>query len=271
MIEKLKQTREFLRSKISEIPSSAVVLGSGLADLFEDLPKIVEIPYKDIPNFSKADVKGHPGKLAVYQLKDRTIACMRGRFHYYDICDMQQTVFPYRALAYAGVENFILTNASGSLRKKFKPGSIVLMKDHINFFPSHPLMGENISDLGPRFLDVAKVYDGELRKKIKKISAGLGLKIPEGVYVGCSGPSYETPAEAKMFATLGGDVIGMSTVPEALVLHHMGKRICALSFVANYTPGVTSEEISHEDVLQNVTKAAKGAKKLVQKLLLEIR
>lgn len=252
--EKLEEARKFVAEKIVDFPKFLIVLGSGLANILNELEVETEISYSDIPHLAQTTVEGHVSRLVVGQLGGTRVACMQGRLHIYEGLKMDEVVFPFRVFALAGAQVFFLTNAAGGLHPSMKPADLVLIKDHLNLMGTNPLVGKNIAELGPRFPDMTHLYDPELRKIVRDTSKQLKIELGEGVYVGLHGPSYETPAEIKMYTLLGGDVVGMSTVPEAIALHHMGKRIVAISCVTNLAAGVSPTPLEHAEVLETAKK-----------------
>jgi len=253
-LEKLHEARTYIDQKITTFPKFLIVLGSGLANLLNELEVETEIPYQDIPHLSQTTVEGHVSRLVVGKLGRVRVACMQGRLHFYEGLKMEEVVFPFRVFAQAGAQVFFLTNAAGGLHSEMKPGDLVLIQDHINLMGTNPLVGKNMDALGPRFPDMTHLYDPELRSLVLETARGLKTPLREGVYVGLHGPSYETPAEIKMYTRLGGDVVGMSTVPEAIALHHMGRRVVAVSCVTNLAAGVSPTPLEHSEVLETAKK-----------------
>ena len=243
------------------MPKMALTLGSGLGDIVDQMEVECEIPFEEL-GVKASSVAGHRGSFVFANFKGTRIVCMRGRLHFYEGHAMSDVVFPFRLLAYAGVESFILTNAAGTVHETKTPPYLLLIRDHINFMGSSPLVGPNLSFLGPRFPDMTEIYDVKFSDYILKKAAQLKIDLSEGVYAATHGPNYETPSEVKMYRTLGADVVGMSTVPEVIALRHMGKRVLGISSVTNFASGVQSKEnLSHEEVLQN-------GKKIQPKLLI---
>ena len=255
MLEKIKATASFIKERIQASPEVGIILGTGLGGLVNEIEIIDSIPYTEIPNFPVSTVDGHAGRLIYGKLGDKEILAMQGRFHYYEGYDMKEVTFPVRVMKFVGVKNLFVSNASGGLNPDWHVGEIVLLTDHINFFPEHPLRGKNMNELGPRFPDMSKPYSQRLRNKAKLIALENNIDVKEGVYVGVSGPTFETPAEYKMFRILGGDIVGMSTVPEVIVARHMDMRVFGISIVTD--SGVPGEivEISHEEVQEVAMKA----------------
>lgn len=252
IIQKIKETTNFILTKIKNIPEFVIILGSGLGDLTkENKIKILSIiPYKKIPNFPITTVQGHYGKLIYGEYYNKKIIIMMGRFHYYEGYSMYDIVFPIRVMKNIGINKIILSNASGGVNLKFKIGEIMFIKDHINLLPEHPLRGKNISILGPRFVDMHNTYDKKMIKIAEKISILNKIPYHKGIYVALQGPTFETPAEYDMIKKLGGDVVGMSTIPEVIISKHMNMRIFALSVITDLGGSkIKNNSISHDEVL----------------------
>lgn len=271
MIDKLEEARASVTKKIPNFPEFLIVLGSGLSGLLDEIKVEAEIPYSEIPHLSKTTVEGHVSRLLIGELNGTRVACMQGRLHYYEGLKMEDVVFPFRCFALCGAQVFWLTNAAGGLHPEMKPSDLVLIRDHLNLMGTNPLVGKNIDSFGPRFPDMTHVYDVELSDCIATTAKRLGTSLREGVYVGLHGPSYETPAEIKMYRAFGGDVVGMSTVPEAIALHHMGKRVVAISCVTNLAAGVSPTPLVHSEVLENAKKIHSSFLKLVSESLKEMQ
>src|SRR3989338_5774610 len=222
LLQKIEESKRFLSEQVGDFPKTLVVTGSGLAGLVENMEREKEIAYSHIPHFRHSTVKGHPGYLVIGKTGGERIALMHGRLHYYEGYSMEDVVFPFRVLASCGVSVFLLTNASGALHPGIEPTNLVLLTDHINLMGTNPLVGHNYEELGVRFPDMTQLYDPALNTLAKECAQRLGVPLKDGVYVGLHGPSYETPAEIRMYRALGGDLVGMSTVPEAIAIHHMG-------------------------------------------------
>lgn len=259
----LKKTTTFLKQQFGMAPEVAVVFGSGLGKGFLDKVKVLKsLSYKKVPGFGATAVEGHAGRLHWVSQKKPWIV-LQGRKHYYEGLSAQEVVFPYQALAMWGVQKILITNASGSLRVGMKAGSLVWIKDHLNFTGTNPLMGPNLDFLGVRFPSLHDLYQNDWSKSVRSAARKVGVGLKGGVYVGLAGPSYETPAEVRAFQRLGGDLVGMSTVLDAIASHHAGMQVAALSAVTNACTD-TAEEIEHETVLHQ---AAKADKKLGEILL----
>jgi len=252
MIELIKKTADFIKSKISITPKIGIILGSGLGGLGNKVENQIAIAYKDIPNFPVSTVEGHSGKLIFGQLGGKDVVAMQGRFHYYEGYGMQQVTFPVRVMKMLGVEYLIVSNAAGGLNPKFKVGDLMLITDHINYFPENPLRGKNLEEFGPRFPDMSKVYNPDLLKLAEKIANENNIKVQKGIYIGSTGPTLETKAEYRLFRSFGADSTGMSTVPEVIVAHHQGMKCFGMSVITNVSePENPEEETTHEEV-QNV-------------------
>lgn len=267
MLEKIKATSNFIEEKFKARPDTAIILGTGLGGLVNDIEIHDTLPYTEIPGFPVTTVEGHSGQLIYGRLGGRDVLVMQGRFHYYEGYSMQEVTFPVRVMKFLGVKQLFISNASGGLNPDWHVGDIVLISDHINFFPVHPLHGKNLNELGVRFPDMSKVYDERLRNKAKLIALEHNIVVREGVYVGVQGPTFETPAEYRMFRILGGDIIGMSTVPEAIAARHMDIKLFGISIITD--SGVPGEivEISHEEVQQVAMKAEPKLRLIVEKLI----
>jgi len=261
--EILTKAVAFLQNEIGPPPQAAVVLGSGLSTAGQSWPKIKSIPYDTIPGFAKPGITGHPGDLWIVRNATTCFITLAGRCHYYEGFTLPEVVFPVRALASWGVTNFILTNAAGGIRTTLTPGSLMLVSDHINFMGDNPLRALHVPNLGERFPDLTQAYTASLRKLAHECAARLHLKLEDGVYLAVTGPQYETPAEIRMFATLGADAVGMSTVPEVIALVQMGCRVLAVSVITNLAAGVGPDPLSHLEVLATGTAAAGSLGKLI--------
>lgn len=267
MLEKIKATASFIKERISATPEIGIILGTGLGGLANEIEILDSIPYNEIPDFPVSTVEGHAGRLIYGKLGNKEVLAMQGRFHYYEGYSMKELTFPVRVMKFVGITHLFVSNASGGLNPDWHVGDIVLINDHINFFPEHPLHGKNEKELGPRFPDMSKVYDERLRNKAKLIALENNIPVKEGVYIGVQGPTFETPAEYKMFRVLGGDVIGMSTVPEVVVARHLGVKVFGISIITD--SGVPGEivEISHEEVQQVAMKAEPKMTRIMKELI----
>ncbi|NLX65829.1 MAG: purine-nucleoside phosphorylase [Bacteroidales bacterium] len=248
MLETIKQTADYLKSRIGEIPNTAIILGTGLGELVHEIENKNEISYTEIPNFPISTVEGHSGKLIVGTLGGKRVLAMQGRFHYYEGYDMKQVTFPIRIFQALGIEYLFVSNAAGGMNASFDVGDIMLIEDHINLFPEHPLHGKNFNELGTRFPDMSEAYNRSLRLMAMEVAKEKNIKLQHGVYIGLQGPTFETPAEYNWLRIIGGDAVGMSTVPEVIVANHAGMKVLAFSIITDL--GVIGKivEISHEEV-----------------------
>jgi purine-nucleoside phosphorylase len=256
-----------LRSAVTEVPKIAVVLGSGLNELAGRITEPTAIPFDRVPHFRKTTVAGHEGKVLLGRLGGAAVIVFQGRFHYYEGHDLETVTFPVRVLQVLGVSTLILTAATGGIRADLRPGDLVLLTDHLNLIGANPLRGLCDPRLGTRFPDMTQVYSRRLRSFADEEGKGLGIELVPGVYACLPGPSYETPAEIKMLRTLGADVVGMSTVPEALVARHAGMEVLALALVSNAAAGVVGTPITHEEVLEAGRRAAPTLARLIERIV----
>ena len=245
---------DYIRSRTDLHPTIGLVLGSGLGDFADTLEEAVRIPYADIPNFPVPTVPGHAGALVFGKKCGKTVVVLQGRIHYYEGYSMQTLTMPIRVLAKLGVKNLVLTNAAGGSNPAYNPGTMMLIRDHINYSGANPLMGPNLDAFGPRFPDMSDLYTKSLREAIKEKASAAGISLQEGVYAMYSGPNYETPAEIRMFRILGADTVGMSTVPEALVAGHCGMNVVGVSCVTNMAAGVLPVKLSHTEVMETANR-----------------
>jgi purine-nucleoside phosphorylase len=255
LLGRLDGSAAYIRGKRDVAPAVGLVLGSGLGAFAERLKSRVAIPYEQIPNFPvPSGVVGHAGELVLGDVGKTPVVVLSGRVHFYEGRPMTDVVFPARVLARLGVRAVVLTNAAGGVRKTFRPGDLMLMTDHINAFGTNPLIGPNEDSLGARFPDMSRVYDPALRKLAKETARSLKIPLREGVYLGNSGPSYETPAEIRAYRTIGADAVGMSTVPEAIALNHAGVRVLGISTITNMAAGILAKPLEHSEVLATTKK-----------------
>lgn len=270
MLKKIEETASFIKKQVANIPNVAIILGSGLGELVHELTDKKEISYEQIPNFPVSTVEGHSGKLIFGKLAGKEVLTMQGRFHYYEGYDMKQVTFPVRVFQALGIKYLFVSNAAGGMNGSFDIGDIMLITDHINHFPEHPLRGKNEDKLGTRFPDMSEAYDKGLQKMAMDIAAKNNIKLQHGVYVGTSGPTYETPAEYNLFKIMGGDAVGMSTVPEVIVANHAKMKVLAFSIITDL--GVIGKivEVTHEDVQEAAKlaqpKMATIMKEIIQKI-----
>ena len=265
MLEKIQETADFLKSKMHTHPETAIILGTGLGSLVNEITDKYEIGYETIPNFPVSTVEGHSGKLIFGKLGNKDIMAMQGRFHFYEGYSMKEETFPIRVMRELGIKTLFVSNAAGGMNPSFEIGDLMIITDHINFFPEHPLHGKNIS-YGPRFPDMSEAYNKALIRKADEIANEKGIKVQHGIYIGTQGPTYETPAEYKMFRILGADAVGMSTVPEVIVANHCGIQVLGISVITDLGVEGKIVEVTHEDV----QKAADAAQPLMTTIMREL-
>lgn len=264
MLEQIKETASFLKGKMHTSPETAIILGTGLGSLVNEITEKYEISYESIPHFPVSTVEGHSGKLIFGKLGNKDIMAMQGRFHYYEGYSMKEVTFPVRVMKELGIRTLFVSNASGGMNPNFEIGDLMIITDHINQFPEHPLRGKNL--YGDRFPDMSEAYSRELIAKAKGIAKEKGIKVQEGVYVGTQGPTFETPAEYKLFRIMGGDAVGMSTVPEVIVANHCKIKVFGMSVITDMGVEGQIVEVSHEDV----QKAANIAQPLMTDIMREL-
>jgi purine-nucleoside phosphorylase len=271
MIETFKKTADFILEGLNYKPEIGIVLGSGLGGLGEKIEADKVIAYKDIPGFPVSTVEGHKGKLILGSLGCKKVVAMQGRFHYYEGYTMDKVTFPIRVMKFLGIEYLFVSNAAGGMNPEFNVGDIMLIKDHINHFPVNPLIGQNEERLGSRFPDMSSVYNRDLISKAKIIAKKHQIPLQEGVYIGSSGPTLETPSEYKMFRIWGADATGMSTVPEVIVAHHMGIKCFGMSVITNTDkPSDPKAGTTHHEVQNVAVSVEPQMTLLIKELLLSI-
>ncbi len=267
LLEKIQQTSEFIKQRVNnKLPETAIILGSGLGSLVNNIDVEVEIPYGEVPNFPVSTVEGHKGCLIFGTLAGKYIMAMQGRFHYYEGYSMQEVTFPVRVMKAIGIKTVFVSNAAGGMNPNFKVGDLMIITDHINVFPEHPLHGKNINELGPRFPAMVDAYSPRLVQLARDIAKEKGVRLMEGVYVGTQGPTFETPAEYRYFWRIGGDAVGMSTVPEVIVARHSDIEVFGISIITDLGVEGAVEEASHEEV----QKAAAAAQPIMAMLVEEM-
>lgn len=267
MLQQIKKTADFLIDQTQFKPEIGIVLGSGLGSLVNKMDVKHTIPYSQIPDFPISTVEGHAGNLLLGEIKGKKVVVMQGRFHYYEGYSMSETVFPIRVLKFLGINKLIVSNASGGMNPEFEIGDLMIIKDHINCFPTNPLIGKNIDELGPRFPDMSEAYDKSLIQQAKEIGKKLQIPLKEGVYVGVSGPTFETPSEYKYYRIIGGDAVGMSTVPEVIAARHMGLDVFGISVITDLGVEGKIVEISHEEVQKAANASAAKMSDIVAELI----
>lgn len=247
MLAEIQQTAQWIKERVAVLPRTAIVLGTGLGRLAAEIEVEQEFPYADIPHFPVSTVEGHSGRLLFGRLGGKEIMALEGRFHYYEGYDMKQVTFPVRVMYELGIRTLFVSNAAGGVNPDFEIGDLMLIRDHINFLPEHPLRGKNFPT-GPRFPDMHEAYDHALLEMARGIAREKGIRVVEGVYLATQGPTYETPAEYKMYRTFGADAVGMSTVPEVIVARHCGIRVFGVSVITDLGVEGRIVEVSHEEV-----------------------
>lgn len=266
MWEQVQETVDYILNKTNFNPEYGVILGSGLGGFTDDIEIDYILSYNEIPNFPVSTVEGHKGALVFGHIHGKKVVAMQGRFHYYEGYNMKEVTFPVRVMKHLGVEKLIVSNASGGVNPNYKVGSIVIIKDHVNMMPEHPLRGKNDLRFGPRFVNMSEPYSRKMMAKAKEIATDLGIIVQDGVYLGLQGPTFETLAEYKMVKALGCDCVGMSTVPEVIVARHMELETFGVSVITDMGDAESIDTITHEEVLE----AARGAEPHVRKLIKEL-
>ena len=270
LYEQIQEATAYIRSQTDFAPQFGIILGTGLGELADQIEKVIELPYQQIPHFPESTVQSHKSKLVFGFLEGKPVVAMAGRFHYYEGYSAQQVTFPVRVMKFLGIQKLIVSNVSGSTSQHIFPGDVVLIKDHINLQPENPLRGVNDERLGPRFPDMMNVYDRGMNKRALEIAEDKGFRAHEGVYVCLQGPNLETPAEYNFIHRIGGDLVGMSTVPEVIVAKHMELPVFAISVVSNQCyPSEVIKETSVEDVIELANKTAPKMQHIVRTLLKE--
>ncbi|MET3697758.1 purine-nucleoside phosphorylase [Bacillus oleivorans] len=262
--------RDFIKSKTDYLPEIGMILGSGLGTLADEIENPIHIPYSEIPHFAKSEAIGHANELVIGKLNGKTVAAMKGRFHYYEGFTLDEVTFPVRVMKAFGIENLIITNACGAVNTSFSPGDLMLITDHINLVGTNPLIGRNNDELGTRFPDLSQVYNKDLRNIASKAGQELNITLQQGVYAWWSGPAYETPAEIRMIRTLGADAVGMSTVPEAIVAAHAKMKVLGISCLTNMASGILDQPLSHDEVIEVAGKVKVKFIELVKGIVKEI-
>lgn len=270
MLDTIRQTAEYIRSKVGEMPDTAVILGTGLGDLVNHIEISATLDYHEIPNMPVSTVEGHSGKLIFGRLGGRYIMAMQGRFHYYEGYDMKQVTFPVRVMKALGVKTLFVSNASGGMNKEFRVGDIMVITDHINLFPENPLRGRNYEELGPRFPAMTEAYSHRLVALADKIAEEQKIRLMHGVYVSTPGPTFETPAEYEYFRVIGGDCVGMSTVPEVIVANHAGMEVFGVSVITDLGGKDVTEVPTHEEVQKAAVKAQPFMTKIITEMMSRI-
>ena len=260
-------TVSYIQEKIKKFkPEIGIILGSGLGD-FADNFESIKIPYTDIPGFENSEVQGHKGQLIFAKVNGKNTVMMQGRYHFYEGYSMQTVTYPIKILKKLGIKTLIITNAAGAVNENFNPGDLMLITDHINFMGTNPLIGKNDDTLGVRFPDMSEVYSKKLINLAQETAEKLKIKYQKGVYIATTGPSYETPAEIKMFRLLGASAVGMSTVPEAIIANYCGLDVLGISCLTNYAAGVSNNPLNHEEVIETANKVKESFKLLLSEFI----
>lgn len=265
--QRIESAAVYIRQKTGLRPAMGLVLGSGLGDFCDGFEQSVCIPFSEIPGFPVPTVEGHSGTVVLGLYHGVPLMALRGRVHYYEGGTQQEITIPIRVMKLLGAETVLLTNACGGVNLDYKAGVLMLISDHINFSGSNPLIGPNLASFGPRFPDMSDIYTRSLREKIRTRSEELGIVLREGVYAMYSGPNYETPAEIRMFRTMGADAVGMSTVPEALVARHAGMKVIGVSCITNMAAGVLEQPLSHSEVVETANRVKSDFVRLVETII----
>ena len=269
MWELVQETVNYIKSKTNFTPEYGVILGSGLGSFTEDIAVEFTLPYNEIPNFPVSTVQGHKGALVFGTIGNKKVLAMQGRFHYYEGYSMQEVTFPVRVMKYLGVNKLIVSNAAGGVNPHYSVGSIVLLKDHVNMMPEHPLRGKNDERFGPRFVNMNEPYSVKMIAKAKEVAKAANIEVFEGVYMALQGPTFETLSEYKMVKNIGADCVGMSTVPEVIVARHMELESFGISVITDIGSEEHLESITHEEVLKAANAAEPKVRQLIKELILQ--
>ena len=270
MLKQINETADYIKSKVDNLPKIAIILGTGLGALVDSIEDTQYIPYTEIPNFPVSTVEGHSGNLIFGMLGGKRVMAMQGRFHYYEGYDMKEVTFPVRVMKALGIETLFVSNAAGGMNKEFQVGDIMIITDHINLFPENPLRGKNYNELGTRFPAMTEAYSHRLINLAKDIAKENDIRIMEGVYVGTSGPTFETPAEYEFFRIIGGDAVGMSTVPEVIVANHASMEVFGVSVITDLGGKDITEVPTHEEVQKAAMKAQPKMVEIMKNLVSRI-
>ena len=269
MWEQVQETVSYIKEKTNFTPEYGVILGSGLGSFTDDMKIEFTLPYGEIPNFPVSTVQGHKGALVFGTIGTKKVVAMQGRFHFYEGYSMKEVTFPVRVMKYLGVEKLIVSNASGGVNPNYSVGEIVILKDHVNMMPEHPLRGKNDERFGPRFVNMSEPYSKKMIAKAKELAQNLNIEVKDGIYLGLQGPTFETLAEYNMVKNIGADCVGMSTVPEVIVARHMEMETFGLSVITDMGDENNIETISHDEVLEAAKKAEPKVRSLIKELILK--
>jgi purine-nucleoside phosphorylase len=268
MWNQVQETVSYIKSKTNFAPEYGVILGSGLGSFTDDIQIEFTLPYSEIPNFPVSTVEGHKGALVFGTIGTKKVVAMQGRFHFYEGYSMKEVTFPVRVMKFLGIEKVIVSNASGGVNSNYKVGSIVIIKDHINMMPEHPLRGKNDERFGPRFVNMSEPYSKSMIVKAKELAQNLNIEVQDGIYLGLQGPTFETLSEYRMVKILGADCVGMSTVPEIIVARHMDMECFGISVITDMGDEDNIEEVNHAEVLKAAEKAEPFVRKLIKELII---
>jgi purine-nucleoside phosphorylase len=269
MWNKVQETVKYIVDKTGFKPQYGIILGSGLGSFTDDIEVEYTLPYSDIPNFPVSTVQGHAGALIFGKIGANSVVAMQGRFHYYEGYSMEEVTFPVRVMKYLGVERLVVSNASGGVNPFYKVGDVVLIYDHINMMPEHPLRGKNDERFGPRFVNMSEPYSRKMINKAKEIAVNIGIDVKDGIYLGLQGPTFETLSEYRMVKILGADCVGMSTVPEVIVAKHMDMEVFGISVITDMGNEENIEAVSHDEVLQAARNAEPKVRTLIKELIMK--
>ena len=267
--EQVQEAAAYVRERIGEEPRIGIILGSGLGGIAEVIEDKHVIPYGEIPHFVCSTAPGHKGQFVAGRFGGKPVICMQGRLHFYEGHALSDIIFPVRVMKLLGVRSLIVTNAAGGVNTGFQVGDLMLIEDHINFMGTNPLIGPNAAEFGPRFCDMSYTYTPSLRRAAEDAAEKLGISLRRGVYLGCTGPSYETPAEIRAFRTLGADAVGMSTVPEVIAASHCGLKVLAFSLITNMAAGVLDQPLSEEEVIEIGNRRGAELQRLITQIVMD--
>ena len=267
--EQVQEAAAYVRERIGEEPRIGIILGCGLGGIAEVIENKHVIPYGDIPHFVCSTAPGHKGQFVAGRFGGKPVICMQGRLHFYEGHALSDIIFPVRVMKLLGVRSLIVTNAAGGVDTGFQVGDLMLIEDHINFMGTNPLIGPNAAEFGPRFCDMSYTYTPSLRRAAEDAAEKLGISLRRGVYLGCTGPSYETPAEIRAFRTLGADAVGMSTVPEVIAASHCGFKVLAFSLITNMAAGVLDQPLSEEEVIEIGNRRGAELQRLITQIVMD--
>ncbi len=265
--EKTDQSTSWIERQTQIKPKIGLILGSGLGGLADAITDAQFFSYSDIPHFHTTNVQGHAGRMILGNLKGVPVVCLQGRFHFYEGYPMSEVAHPTRVLCALGIHTLVQTNAAGGINTRFRPGDLMLIADHLNLMGSNPLVGPHLEKYGPRFPDLSEAYHLDCRQVLEESAMSLGFTLHKGVYGGLLGPTYETPAEVRMLRTLGADAVGMSTVPETIAANHFGVRVAGISCISNLAAGMTSQKLTHQEVIDVTREATRKLSQILEHAL----